>query len=277
MEINKKILLSFLLVMCLSLTMVSAATGTVSLDLPAASATVTGTFVLNVTNSTFDEMVNCTFTIASTSTANTSVTIGTFSNDTLDNVNATFDSTTIEDSNDYTVTASCRNSTNDQATDTSTSVTVDNTIPQTPSSLSPSDESEDTDGSVTFSGTVTGVNTTGCTLYFTGKNPGSSSYTMTHSANTCTYTHSSVPEEAYDWYIRASDGTNTTDSSTYNIRVDTTTSAGKAAKLIEQQGVEPISGALISVPIIGDVDDNIVWLVVIVIAVLVIMSISKRR
>lgn len=225
MEKQNKLTISFLLATLLSLTFVIAATGTVSLDLPTDGSSNSGTFVLNVTNSSFDEMNNCTFTIASSSTANTSVSIGTFANDTLDNVNATFDSTTIEDSDDYLLTASCRNSSNDQATDTAT-ITIDNTAPATPTSLSPATATIDTDGSVVFSGTVVGANTTGCTLVFSGLNPGSTSYAMTHTGNTCTYTHSSVPEQTYSWYITASDGTNSSSASAITLQVDVPNGGG---------------------------------------------------
>lgn len=277
MEINGKILISFLLVMALSIMVVSAATGTVSLDLPTDASSVTGTFVLNVTNSTFDEMVNCSFTIASSLTANTSVTIGTLDNDTLDNVNTTFDSTSIEDSDDYTITAACRNSSNDQASDTAT-ITVDNTIPGTPTGMSPADANVDTDGSVTFSVTVIGVNTTSCTLNFTGINPGNPGYTMTHSGNTCTKTITSIPENTYNWQTYASDETNISAGSTETTQhVDITTSAGKAAQLIQQKGVTSKGGALLSIPLIGDLNGNMVWIVIIGIAVLVIIVISKRK
>lgn len=248
MKDRNKILfgLFFLFGILASLGFVSA---TVSIDLPAQGATLTGTFIINVTNQTgFDTMNNCTFTIGSSLTANTSVTIGTFDNDTLFNVNGTYDSTLLEDANDYILSASCVNSTSDIQLDTSTGLIVDNTIPQTPSSLTPSDASVDSDGDVTFSATVTGVNTTSCTLQFSGLlPPGGNAQSMTHTGNTCSLTLTAIPDQIYTWFIRASDETDTTDSSTIQINVDVQTSAGKTAALIDAGLIKSEGGATFSI------------------------------
>ncbi len=227
----------FALLFCVSL--VSA---TISLDLPSASSTISGIVVLNVTNSTgFDEMVNCTIYAGSSLTSNTTWTeIGFFVNDTLDNVNGTFDSSILEDATDYVLNASCTNSSASIQEDTNTLINIDNTVPIAPSSLSPADGTSDDDGDLTLSATVVGENTTSCTVFFTSRIPGSggSSQTMTHTGDTCSLTLTSVPEETYEWYVRASDGTNTTDSASQRFLVDIDTPSnylfqGKETDFIE--------------------------------------------
>jgi len=244
----KSINLLFLaLAIMFSLCLVSGATGTVSMTSPATGATLTQNFNLNVTNSTFNTMKNCTFVIGSTLTANTSVTIGTITNTSLIMVNTIYNSTFLEDAQNYILTATCRNLTNDIATATATGLIVQNTVPTTPSTLLPSQGTVDTDGLVTFSSTVVGRETTSCTLYFSGQNPGSSSYSMTHTGNTCTSSQLTIPEQGYEYYIQASDGTDTTNSATTSFSVDTKSSAGKTALLASQPGVTATGGATLSV------------------------------
>lgn len=222
MKINK---LYVNLLFLVALVFVLSFSVSANLITPATSGVVSGTYTLNATNSSLDEMLNCTFYASSASTANSSaVSVGTATNESASDValNVTFVSTILEDANDYVFYASCWNATTQANTSTSTAVVVDNTIPQAPSSLSPGDASIDTDGSVTFSGTVTGVNTTSCTLNFAGISPGSggTSRAMTHTGDTCSLTLTSIPDQSYQWYITASDETNTTDSSTVTVTVD---------------------------------------------------------
>ena len=60
-------------------------------------------------------------------------------------------------------------------------------------------------------------------MIFTGNNPGTTSYTMTHATTTCskTYSRNYVAEGVYTYTIRASDGTNTTDSAATTFTIDT--------------------------------------------------------
>jgi len=140
----------------------------------------------------------------------------------------TFNSAAFEDATDYIINVTYTNATNGvlHSADTNTGVTIDNTIPTAATSLSPT---LNTDGAVTFSGTVTGSRTTACTLIFEGTNPGATSYAMTHTGNSCSHALSNVPESSYQWIIRASDGTNTTDSSSQTTTVDIKTGSGKFA------------------------------------------------
>lgn len=260
------------------------------INVPASDATVGGSaVVLNSTNASLPSMLNCTFYAQSSLTANSSWVQIAFQANTSANpnaINATFDSRGLEDANNYDFNATCRNDTSARST-RNTGIDVDNTIPQAPTSLSPGDATEDADGSISFSGTVTGANTTSCTLRFVSKNPGSSSYTMTHSGNDCTYTLSSAPEEAYQWYIRASDETNTTDSSTQTVRVDIPTSSSKIVAIAQEEGIEVTApsrkGGFYSITSLnnGFLGNEVLgisilgWVIIIVIGIFVIRAIRK--
>lgn len=217
-----------------SLTLVSA-----TVINPSSGATVSSTAILNATNTSMANMVNCSFYAKSASTANSSwgyLALATNVSTNPLSINVTFDSAVLEDSNDYIFNASCRNRSNYIYDSLSTGVIVNNTIPTAPTSLSPASGTVDDDGTVSFSSTVTGARTTGCTLIFNGGNPGQSSYTMTHSGNTCTYSLASIPEQTFKWYIRASDGTDTANSAERYFEVDMPTRATKTAAILQSQG-----------------------------------------
>lgn len=190
---------------------------------PATSGIVTGTAVLNATNGTLLETLNCSFYARSTSTANSSyLYLANATNTSAGQIifNTTFNSLLLEDSNDYSFYASCWNATGQSNSTASTSVRVDNTIPQAPSSLSPAAGTTDGDGIINFTTTVTGANTTGCILFFPNVNPGSKSYTMTHSGNLCWYQLTTKSEQTFDYIVEASDGTNKTNSSQTRININ---------------------------------------------------------
>lgn len=235
MKTKNKLNLS-LLILVVSLVSILQVVSALTLASPADSSTISGTTIINATAPAGEEIVNCTFYVKSASTANSTWTsLGTFNNDTTINVNGTFSSAILEDSNDYQFNATCRNQSNNISDVVGgANVVVNNTVPTTPSSLSPSADSTDNDGSISFSATVTGSETTGCTLYFSGIHPGNPSYTMTHTGNTCTYSLTSVPEQSYDWYVRASDGTDTTDSSTQTFNVDVPSAATRYSSEVEE-------------------------------------------
>lgn len=222
---KNKILVGLLLslTLVLAVSMVTA----VTIDTPATSSVLAGTVGVNVTNATITEMLNCTVYASSPSTANsTAVAIATGTNASASTswINMSADTTAIEDSNDYTIYVTCWNATESATSSSLTSMTIDNTVPTAPSSLSPS--TTQTSSSVTFSATVVGSATTGCTLAFSGVLPGSvSSQAMTHTGNTCTTTLSAVPDQTYTYTITASDGTNSTASSSQQVSVDTAPSS----------------------------------------------------
>lgn len=113
----------------------------------------------------------------------------------------------------------------------SSAVTLDRTIPQVPTSLQPANNIIQANQTLSAVGTVNGANTTSCTLRFVSLNPGQSVYSMTHSGNTCSQEISNVPEGTYQFFIRASDETNTTDSATSTISIDVKGSKARTVKI----------------------------------------------
>lgn len=199
-----------------------------TLTQPATGATISGTTVLNATNTTLTNMLNCTFLAGSPSTANISVTIGTYLNTTANalNINTTFNSVSLEDSNDYTFTAFCTNGTTN-TTSSTTGVIISNTVPDAPSALSPVNlNTLTTVGTQTFSSTVTDAKTTGCTytIYRGGGTSDGTSGTTTYSGNTCSFTKAfstTADNGNWVWSITAGDGsaTNASTSTTLNVQL----------------------------------------------------------
>jgi len=200
---------------------------------PSSSTIVGGQLNINLTSGALFNMSNCTVVFASSLTANTSVSYFLVNTSpSVNTINGTVESTGLEDGSDYTVTASCYNATfgTETASNPLSSLTIDNTVPQTPTSLSPA-SGADEDSSVTFSVTVTDRNTTSCELNFDGTNPGSSSYAMTHSGTACTVDLTDISDYTYKWYVVASDGTNVSaDSETFSFRILTSSNSGGGSR-----------------------------------------------
>lgn len=227
----------FLSILFSTLSFITALTGDVTLNSPGANALIncTNTTLNFNVNDTRSQLYNLTFYISSTLTANSTWTkLG--ANDSLNLSGLTANSSTIafdfvhslvEDSNNYILNITVFNASGTQfiKDDTNTGLTVDCTVPSAPVSLTPT---SDTDNSVTFSSTVVGVNTTSCTLFFVGQNPGNPNYTMTHSGNTCSRALTSVSALIYTWYVRGSDESNTSDSSNQQTNVQISTAAGSS-------------------------------------------------
>ena len=106
----------------------------------------------------------------------------------------------------------------------------DRTIPDTPTSPAPTGRQTVRDA--TFMGVVNGSETTECRLVFDGKNPGSSSYVMTHSGNNCSQAFTNLPRGIMSYYIIADDGTNATQTATQTMDIDIRTTAAKKAYII---------------------------------------------
>lgn len=289
-KINLGILLLATLVITLS-ALVSADL-TVDLESPEDLGTVGGAVFnlsANLTNTINNSVsYNCSFWARSLgSTANTSwFLIGNRTNDTTNGiVNITFNSRIFEDGADYIFNATCYeamayNVSANKTDNVSRNVIIDNTRTGTPTGLAPITT---TNVSFDFSANVLAANVTNCTLIFTQGNPGLTNYTMTHSGGACTYTATNVPEQSYIWFVRASDGTNNTDSDTQTTRIDVRTSAGKGAVLAQQEGVKSEGGALFSVANPNGTGVNFrlvgipVWVWVIIAAVVVIGIVAVRR
>lgn len=140
----------------------------------------------------------------------------------------------LEDDSQYTLNCYCENRTTSGQTgggstacNATRTVSVDRTVPQTPTSPSPTGRVTSNDQ--TFSATVNGGNTSNCLLIFTNKNPGNSQYPMTHSGTTCTQAFTNLPQTTYDYIIRASDGTNVSETTLQSTEVDVRTATAKKA------------------------------------------------
>lgn len=212
----------------LTLTGVTAATrstGSVTLNLTYAGA---GGILANVTNATLygraTNTGNSSYVVLATNTSCN------FNSTEEEGCNMIFDTSGVEDSTSWSFYVIAHNITAQIDTITSATVStviVDNTVPDTPSSLSPS--TTQTSRDITFSGTVGGRNTTGCTLTFKDTNPGSTTYSMTHSSNTCTVDLTNIADTIYSYKIVATDGTNSTNSAYQEITVASSSGTGGSA------------------------------------------------
>lgn len=172
--------------------------------------------------------------------------------------NGTIDSIAFEDGNDYIFKIDLWNGT-DGLNVTRTGIIVDNTIPQVPTISSITNTSSNRPF---ISSTLSGVNTTACTLNFEGANPGSPNYVMTHAGNLCTYTFTSdVAESLFRYSVQATDGTNSTNSSVSTLQVDTKTSNFVSSDTIaEAEGrlsQDNILGIVFIIAIIG----GAIWII----------------
>lgn len=289
MELNKYKFVSLLLatVLLFSVGLISSAgdvptSANVTINVPLTGGTFTGSVtVFNVSMDPGYEDQNWSgvdIFVRSASTGNSSDTyLGHGNNVTNDlDLNGTFDSTTIEDATDYIVTFQLVNGTTaSNVNATISGITFSNTVPGAATNLLPT---SDSDGTVNFSSTVIGRNVTACTLYFSGINPGSSSYAMTHGGDGCSYELASVPEQSYTWYVETSDGVDTADSSTQTTNVDVKTSAGKAVQLIAEGKATSQGGNLLSITDggLGSIPGGY-GMIFVVIAIIVAVVIYKRK
>lgn len=188
---------------------------------------------INFSTDTVTNVTNCEIYVQSASTANSTWDfIGNSTNSfnssmyngsgLIGNPNGSIIMTTgaiPEDAVDYQLRGRCANATN--ITDysgyctTLSSRLVDFTEPTRPSSLSPTTETTNTDGSVSFSAAVTGSETTSCTLNLEG-----TIFEMAHSGDTCTLSETGLTAGSYGWTVIASDGTNNTESAMNTLLVD---------------------------------------------------------
>jgi len=239
---------ALMLLMCMGV--VYAAYPVTTIDKPATDADMgaglyNANFTLGAPTDNRDNLTlhNCTWSLYSVSTGNTSSAVVLYTNASINITGNTaivvrhqLNTALVEDANDYSLKVTCiaANDTSLTSTDTNTGLDVDNTIPTSPSSYSPADGTKDTDGDVSFSVAVTGARTTACTMFFKGTTPGKGSYSMTHSGATCTASLSGMPNSVYEWYVTATDGTNsTTTSTTTTLQIDQpSVSPGMKAQLM---------------------------------------------
>jgi len=131
----------------------------------------------------------------------------------------------LEDANDYVVTFVTTETGGSQTGTSSTGVTVDRTVPSAPTTTQAAGSVLEDAGVISY--TVTGTDTTACTIAFLGNGitprfTGTNTFAMTHSGDTCTYTISNVLSDlTYNVYVQALDGTNTSIASTrLDLQVD---------------------------------------------------------
>ncbi len=287
---NKKLILSIFALALFSLFAISMASASVSFVYPASSSIISGgTVRLNVTNSSADEIHNCTFYAKSSLTGNSTwVDLGTAKNVTAYKVNLTIDSKILEDSNDYVFNATCRNSSNTKEQALSTSVRINNTAPKIPASLSPEDNTNIVTATTqTFSSTVLDGNTTSC-LYSIGRGGISTESldttmngTGTYSASTCSFTKAfttSADNGIWYYYFVASDESDYVWSSSGYVNVQIPAVGGGSNR--NTGNVQVVSGSPLSVAgsTTGSSNSNTEWIIGgILIVVGWIIIIAKRK
>lgn len=227
----------------------AAETATVSLD------TTTWRQGTNISLSVTGNITSIVVSGSASNTANSSsVALFTITNSSATNLNRGKANYTLnagvafEDSSVASITAIARNSsTTTIGTMTATTATIDRTAPTAPTSLSPSGLQTSQDQ--TFNVAVTGASTTSCTLNFLSKNPGNAIYAMSHSGSTCSLSINNLPNSVYDYTITATDGLNSSTSSTSTLNINKasqTSKAGAVAVAVNQGKVLSVNGALVS-------------------------------
>lgn len=238
---------------CFMLALVGASATTTTLISPTSSSIVRSTSVFNATidSAVNSNLVNCSYYAYSASTANSSAVLLMYNETTFaDNITmgrprkvvdtGSSWNFNLEDASDYVVYASCYNGSAWVNSASATGVTIDLTKPGTPTTTETQQKIKSTKS---ISYTVVGTNTTGCTFYLgTVLNPTQNSYTMTHSGNTCTYSISKslyIPDGTYQMYAVATDGLNTsTSSTTEGISLDFTNRNSAAGQQVIQQAAQ---------------------------------------
>ena len=183
---------------------------------------------LNITVGGKVNVSNCSFYVYATDTNETQaspVLIGTNSTGNQTNtttVNATvwslkFNATTVQDTANAVFNASCEsyNVSVNTPFSTTQSAKTDAVAPTTPTSVNPANNAklEKSDRTMSFSGTVTAADTTGCYVQFSGRNPGKTIYATNFlgaTATNCTVEIANFPEDTFKYQYFATDGINDT-------------------------------------------------------------------
>lgn len=219
---EKKFFLWALAMMLMAVPVMAANT---AITFPTTSSTVSGTVDTNMTAGTnisrMETWVSCTGNANTTLSLiqNLSVNINGTTPD-GGTWNGSWVTSTVEDGSSCTLSAY----ENGTAASASVIVVVNNTVPTAPTSMTPSDDSDNTSSNdLTFTVSVNSAKTTGCTLYFEGGAVPSSgdSFTMTHSGSTCTADVSDLADSAgYKWFVEATDGLDTVNSVYQSFSID---------------------------------------------------------
>jgi hypothetical protein len=214
-KMKKRYIIGGIIGLCLLLFVQSAVAATTFLYPNTTSKTVRGTIVANITSAYTDVVDNCTMTITSATSGSAVATYILFNTTDTGSLNAATNSSVntalLKDASDYVFAATCYNTSTTMTPTSITAAIVDNTVPVV-STPSPATNTREAVRSKTFS--VACANATSATLYAFG-----GALTMTESSDVCSYTFDFVPTGIHNWYIIASDGLNSTTSSTYSYEV----------------------------------------------------------
>ena len=170
---------------------------------------------------------------------------GTLTFNTSTNTNQSYMNTTVntlamKDDTTCTFTMTIKNASNQaQLTTCTRDYISDNTKPVL-SSTSPAEMAKDTDGKVSFSYTCSNSSSAILYLDLGGYKP----YTMTESSDVCSYSSDRLSNGILSWYITASDGLNTTTSSTNKVEIRLPggmVTQPTARKLSELKGAESVA------------------------------------
>ncbi|MEA2037912.1 MAG: hypothetical protein U9O94_10480 [Nanoarchaeota archaeon] len=230
-NIKKMVSMSILSLMLISMLAMFASAATTFVT-PGASATIQGDYVINISTADVANATNCSVNGSSTLSGDsftnfyvynrTAIGAGTgYLNGTITSLTSIY-----EDASDWVFSAVCRNTTNSVSATSRTGITIDNTVPSGATGLTP--VTTTSKRNIAFSSTVNGSKTTSCTATFTSAIH-TETFTLTHSANTCSYTIPLLPPSEYTVTVLASDGLNSTTSNSTTITVKEGDQGGAAA------------------------------------------------
>lgn len=256
--VNKKATMMLLILPLIAIFMAGLASASVNwtISFPNGSIVNIATWTVNVTiNSSMelDGPLNCStvnMSLISSNTANSTVAYK-VTNDSIHgaigNQNGTWRIPVVwgiyEDGLSYTADFSCMNGSNGvNYTSDTTSITVDYGVPSGVSLTSPSDGSRyTTNNTVYFLGSADDDNMTSLNIVWrditpTGKSIDATNCTAGNTGSNCYAQFEGVPDGDYYWTYRASDGSNTTDASSYyHVLVDYQKMTGASKAIIYEK------------------------------------------
>lgn len=255
--------------------------------LPASTDAVKGNFSFEIEIDADLDWINCSAraksagtgqTVANTTWVTVSSDLNTSTTDQKFNLSwASSSLFKMEDGNDYKLIAICWNISQDYVNTTLDNLILDNTVPQEPYSVSPSDDATDTDGTVTFTGTTPGNDTTYCSMQL-----GKKGYAMSHSINSdiCSLEIKNIPEGIYKWYMIASDGSNVSTYTERTLTIDIPTSAKKGAAVLQMEGVKVEGPHAFSITTTGERLNDLLesyWYFIIIVIIAAVIYYRRRK
>lgn len=235
---SRILMLAILASIALSLvSFVAADVANFTISQPATGDTVSGTAVLlngtsNVTG-TLGSITNVTWQVRCTNTVNSSyTTVNITGNATksggTNHFSTRFDSTGVEDSSICEIKGYLANNDTGDLTNTVSRITVDNTVPN--SLVVPVGRQLVKTDTVSFNLTTTAARAIRCIYTFPQRKPGNvDTGNVTESAGGCSLSLSrlNVPDGIYQYIVRVTDETNSTDSAVGEVEVSRSNDMGK--------------------------------------------------